>query len=149
MQRKNRQIFHIVTLVILVTFLFVEQSYAQQSSVRRQLNSIEDYYESRGYSLVFSTGSNERLRNGRERSHYVRLRRRVSYTIIGVCDLDCDDLDLFAYDENGNLVDEDIETDDIPILSITPRWTGEFRIRVDMYSCTVNPCWYGFHIYRN
>ena len=149
MQRKNRQIFHIVTLVILVTFLFVEQSYAQQSSVRWKLDFLTSYYDLIGHSVVFSTGSNERLRNGRERSYFVTLQRGVSYTIIGVCDSDCDDLDLVAYDENSNLVDEDFKTNNIPILSITPRWTGEFRIRVDMYSCTVNPCWYGFHIYRN
>jgi hypothetical protein len=43
---------------------------------------------------------------------------------------DGDDVDLYVYDENGNLIDSDTLRDDMPICSWTPRWTGKFRIVV-------------------
>ncbi|MCC6418850.1 MAG: hypothetical protein IT429_11500 [Gemmataceae bacterium] len=40
------------------------------------------------------------------------------------------DLDLFIYDENGNLVRSDVGLSDYANLSWVPRWTGPFTIRV-------------------
>ena len=40
------------------------------------------------------------------------------------------DLDVFVYDENGNLVASDLSTSDQAAVSWTPRWTGEFRIEI-------------------
>jgi len=40
------------------------------------------------------------------------------------------DFDLHVYDENGNLVDEDMSTAADAYCSITPRWTGPFRLVV-------------------
>lgn len=65
---------------------------------------------------------------------------------MGVCDADCGDLDLALYDENGNLVSEDETTDDVPAVTVEPRWTGPFTLRVDMYQCTEEPCVYGFTV---
>lgn len=40
------------------------------------------------------------------------------------------DLDLFVYDQNGNLIcKDDDETDDM-VCSWTPRWTGQFRVEI-------------------
>jgi hypothetical protein len=40
------------------------------------------------------------------------------------------DLDLYVYDENGNLVASDLSTSDTAAVSWTPAWTGDFRIEV-------------------
>ncbi len=40
------------------------------------------------------------------------------------------DLDLFVYDENGHLICQDINYDDTVICGWTPRWTGNFTVRV-------------------
>jgi hypothetical protein len=40
------------------------------------------------------------------------------------------DLDLYVYDENGNLVASDLSTSDTAAVSWTPSWTGDFRIEV-------------------
>ena len=40
------------------------------------------------------------------------------------------DLDLYVYDENGNLITSDTDLTDHCIVSFTPRWTGTFTIRV-------------------
>ena len=40
------------------------------------------------------------------------------------------DLDLFIYDENGNLIAQDIDNTDSCIAAWTPKWSGSFIIRV-------------------
>lgn len=40
------------------------------------------------------------------------------------------DLDLYIYDENGNLIDSDTDYTDDCVCSFTPRWTGTFYIKI-------------------
>ena len=40
------------------------------------------------------------------------------------------DLDLYVYDNNGNLIDSDTDYSDDCICAWTPRWTGQFTIRI-------------------
>jgi hypothetical protein len=40
------------------------------------------------------------------------------------------DLDLYIYDENGNLITKDDDNTDFCVAAWTPRWTGNFRIRI-------------------
>lgn len=48
-------------------------------------------------------------------------------TVIGDGDTD---LDLYVYDENGNLIDKDVDYSDDCVVTFTPRWTGVFVIKV-------------------
>mgnify|MGYP001802628317 CR=1 FL=1 len=70
-----------------------------------------------------------------------------SYTILGVCDEDCGDMDLKLYDENGNLIDSDTIYDDTPVVNVTPNWSGRFQVKVTMPSCTNSPCYYGVGVW--
>lgn len=40
------------------------------------------------------------------------------------------DLDLYIYDENGNFITSDTDNTDDCVCSWTPRWTGNFRIKI-------------------
>lgn len=40
------------------------------------------------------------------------------------------DLDLYVYDENGNLIAKDEDSTDVCVVRIVPRWTGLFSIKV-------------------
>ncbi|MEO0481218.1 MAG: hypothetical protein AAF196_17250 [Planctomycetota bacterium] len=40
------------------------------------------------------------------------------------------DLDLYIFDENGNLITSDTDLTDYCVCSWTPRWTGTFRIEI-------------------
>ncbi|MFN4241833.1 MAG: PPC domain-containing protein [Tepidisphaerales bacterium] len=51
-------------------------------------------------------------------------------TVITVIGGNHTDLDLFVYDENSNLVGSDDDGTSVCIVSITPRWTGRFTIKV-------------------
>jgi hypothetical protein len=70
-----------------------------------------------------------------------------SYTILGVCDNDCSDLDITLYDPAGNQVAEDVLTDDKPVASITARRSGRYRATVSMASCSTEPCFYAVAAY--
>ena len=40
------------------------------------------------------------------------------------------DLDLYVYDENGNLIARDTDYTDDCVVSVRPRWTGVFHVKI-------------------
>lgn len=40
------------------------------------------------------------------------------------------DLDLYVYDNNGNFIASDTDYSDDCVVSFTPRWTGNFRVKI-------------------
>jgi hypothetical protein len=60
------------------------------------------------------------------------------YRIIGVGGPGVQDLDLRMRDMSGNVVDQDVATDNFPVLGLNrqlcPTWTGTFQIEIIMYS---------------
>ena len=70
------------------------------------------------------------------------------YAILGACDDDCGDLDLFLIDRNGNELDSDTEVDSFPMLSVTPSSSGTFTVRVEMFECSTEPCFFSVGVYR-
>lgn len=77
------------------------------------------------------------------------LYRGISYKIVGVCDSDCSDIDMYVYDDNGNLIDSDESSDDIPFIEVTPRWTATFEVEINMYQCSSSYCYYGVGIFSD
>lgn len=60
------------------------------------------------------------------------------YRIIGVGGAGVRDLDLRLLDQNGNVIDQDVATDNFPVLGLQRNlclnWQGSFRVEVIMYS---------------
>lgn len=56
--------------------------------------------------------------------------RGGEYALVTVSGDGDTDLDLYVYDENGNLIDSDTDRTDQCVCSFTPRWTGNFTIKV-------------------
>lgn len=79
----------------------------------------------------------------------INLKKGVSYAILGVCDEDCNDIDIELYDDNGNLIASDTEADDRPLVRVSPRWNARFRIKVLMPGCSNAPCRYGIGAFGN
>jgi hypothetical protein len=88
------------------------------------------------------------LAAGASRAITLTLQGGVNYLLVGACDEDCDDLDLFLYDGARNLLAEDTDATDVPMLSYSPRATTEVALRVRMYSCNVEPCSFGVVAFR-
>lgn len=122
------------------------QQYTQQ--VRQQLDGARRTLDDEGYSQThdYEIGN---LNDDAEESFTLTLEGDRPYAIVGACDADCSDMDFWLYDENDNLIDSDTSTDDVPVVRVTPSWSGEFRVRVKMYACSANPCYYGIGVFGN
>lgn len=81
-------------------------------------------------------------------SSLVRLIGGASYTIVGVCDDDCSQLQLTLSTESGNDVAVDRRSESLPVLRLTPATSTRYRLRVELTACLVNPCWYGIAVVR-
>jgi len=70
-----------------------------------------------------------------------------AYVAAGVCDDDCTDLDLFAYDESGTLLNSDEEIDSEPVVGVTVITPGEYFFEASMYECETDKCLYAVRVY--
>jgi hypothetical protein len=62
--------------------------------------------------------------------------------LVGVCDLDCSDLDLTVRDPRGRVVARDLSVTDRPAVDFTVERPGLYEITVRMYSCDREPCFF-------
>src|SRR5688572_7912464 len=70
------------------------------------------------------------------------------YGITGACDEDCSDLDIVVEDANGNVLASDEADDDFPVVFFIPRSSGNYTVNVKMYSCSEQPCYFGFGVFN-
>ncbi len=107
-QRKIGAILLAGTVILTPTFPLAGQRFQQQ--IVNQLLRISQEMSSRNYSPSHEPSIDRLGDNGYEHLN-INLRKGRSYALVGVCDEDCGDLDFHLYDENGKLVDKDVETD--------------------------------------
>jgi hypothetical protein len=69
------------------------------------------------------------------------------YRLVGVCDRDCSDLDLYVKAPDGTVVAQDQQNDPIPIVALTQAYAAQGFVEVVMYNCSVSPCFYSVMLY--
>ena len=117
-----------------------------QQTVRNQVGQHGDFLSERGYTMSGDVYDGKLNADDIE-DLTITLRPGTSYAFMGVCDEDCRDIDLRLYDPDGDEVAADVRTDDWPIVTVTPRFKGTYRVRVVMASCSRNPCYYGIGLF--
>lgn len=117
-----------------------------ERQVRDQILSAAKTYEARGFALSRSiiVGS---LDDNREATHSIDIQIGREYLVIGRCDNDCSDLDLWMNDSAGEVA-KDVDTDDVPQVQAFSRRSGQITIRVGMITCSANPCRYGLGVFE-
>lgn len=101
----------------------------------------------RSHDASAPTESRSGVLNGEEsESFVVTLVGGVSYTILGVCDDDCSRLQLVLATLANSEIALERHSEGFPVLRFTPTATTQYRIRVVMEGCRMNPCWYGVGI---
>ncbi len=117
-----------------------------QEQVDNQLRAVEASLSERGFRRMgdVRTGS---VDSGERESIALALEGHQDYVIVGVCDNDCSDLDLYLYDGRGTQVDVDVEMDDAPVVEVTPSGSGSYQVDVVMATCSVSPCFYGVEVF--
>ena len=117
-----------------------------QRTVRNQVSQHDNFLSERGYTLSGDVYDGN-LNDDYYQDLTITLRPGTSYAFMGVCDEDCHDIDLRLYDPDGNEVASDLRTDDWPIVMITPSFKGTYQVRVEMASCSKDPCYYGIGVF--
>ena len=77
----------------------------------------------------------------------ITLRAGRQYFISGVCDTDCEDLDMriHAPGDDGPLA-QDVEDDDVPMLLFTAKRSGTHLLTLKMQDCNTEFCYFGFRV---
>lgn len=77
------------------------------------------------------------------------LQKKTTYTIVAVGDESrVQDVDLAVYDENGNSVGKDRDSSNVAVVSITPKWTGEFTFETTGYQMSHRDAFYALIVIR-
>lgn len=131
----KKNVFMNIAAVSALTLSSV-MAYADTSDYMAQArrNANEAGYYSTGFAQYDSLSEDER------RTYTMRTTPGVRYAVIGVCDIDCTDLDI-AISKDGTVLETDYETDDNPIVQFTAH-ASSYQVRVDMEDCSNNPCYY-------
>jgi len=116
-----------------------------ERQVREMLSSAGRTYEERGYEMTHEIHMGA-LDQGESADVELQLDITREYQILGACDNDCSDLDLTLY-AGSDQIDQDIEMDDFPIVSVTVGRSGTFRLAVSMATCSAEPCRYGIGVF--
>ncbi len=64
----------------------------------------------------------------------------VEYKLAGVCDDNCENLDMALFDPSGTEVASDSLPDPYPLLTVVPTVSGEYRVAARMVTCKLEPC---------
>lgn len=114
--------------------------------VRTQLDSAVVLMRGQGFTLQGTLRAGA-LANGAEESLRLDVQGGHAYMIMGVCDVDCDDLDLLLTDAAGNEVDSDYLVDDVPMVAAEVARNATYQLTVSMASCSIEPCGYGVAVF--
>jgi hypothetical protein len=141
------------TFIALATIVMLAVHYPSaqgqfERQVRAQLDKVGQNLAKQGFELTTQIYTGE-LDNERNEEVTVRLRAGVRYAIVGVCDEDCDDLDIVLYNAGGREVASDVQDDDVPVVEITPDRQATFSARAVMASCKKDPCSYGLGLFAS
>jgi hypothetical protein len=128
----SKKIF-VITMSFLVILVIAGESYAGKTEVQRKLDVVVTALASKGYDCRDSYRG-KWLGQGDYFVYETTLLAGNSYALIGAGDSGVRDLDIVLYDENAGLIDRDKKADALPIVEVTPRWTGTFYVKVEMHS---------------
>ena len=141
----GRLVLCLIVAVLLVPARATAQNQWQRT-VRSQVSEHGNFLSNRGYTMSGDVYDGN-LKNDYHEDLTIKLQPGTSYAFMGVCDQDCQDIDLRLYDPAGDEVTSDVRTDDWPIVSISPSYSGTYTLRVVMASCSKDPCFYGVGVY--
>lgn len=132
-------------LLLIPTSIASGQSYANQVWTRLQTHysvlSDRGDYKLRNYIVGV-------LNEGASDTWSFTFYGSSEYAITGACDNDCDDVDISLINQAGTVVKKDTQTDQNPLVFFDPPSNGVYKVKITMYSCDENPCYFGFGIFR-
>jgi hypothetical protein len=116
----------------------VELSLEQEQVICKLKDTVEQQ-EKAGNKLVFWPLIGK-VKERVEVPFTAKLSSDVSYTILGVCDDNCNDLNLTLKNKQGDKIGNDEKQDGIPVISFTPTENSDYRITARPDKCSTEKC---------
>lgn len=117
-----------------------------QAIILSQLQQAQAAAAQQGFQMVGTPFSGS-LAQGQSWNVPAQLFQGYDYRVLGVCDRDCADLDLVLFDSQGRQVALDTTNTSQPIVAVQPAYNDNFTVQVQMFNCTVAPCYYAIALY--
>jgi hypothetical protein len=143
---KNRMLGALCGFALLVAAPSALAENQYETAVRANLSAqhqIEGFSQDRGVSDWVGA-----LRTGQPQYWEVQLARGATYQIVGVCDGDCQDVDMEVFDSKGTSVGSDTLSDDYPRVQVVPATSGTFSVKIWLHTCTAEPCYAAARVLR-
>ena len=132
----KKLIWFLAIFMILVN-MWQSPAFATEADAKNRANETAASLRREGFTIRTTYWHGTLLKND---STYITttLYRGSSYgLVVGGC-RDAYDIDVLLYDENWNLISKDTSTDPWAVVTVTPRWTGKYYIKVRMYNSKYN-----------
>lgn len=131
-------------LAAAATFCLAAPVMAQDDTIGFLLGKTDEIFASKDFK---PTGWTERgsLAKGGTKTAKLTLTGSGPFAAVGMCDTDCDNVDLVISDASGKTIDSDVETDDAPIVLLEN--PGTYMVRIDMKACKTDSCAVGMRAY--
>jgi hypothetical protein len=136
-------------LLVIAAVMAVSAAAAQsvwEREVQTQIDEASYQFRQAGFHKLGQTWIDE-LEEDDDTYITVELDSDYEYIAIGVCDGDCGDIDLILYDDDDVRIANDVGTDDIPVLSGSPDYNGEYYLEAVMVDCDADTCAFGVALY--
>ena len=143
MKSKARILF-VVAAVLVVTTVAAQSVWERE--VNAQIDEASYQFRQEGFHKLGETWIGE-LEEGDDDYVTVELDSDYEYIAIAVCDSDCGDIDLVLYNDDDVRIANDIGTDDIPVLTGTPDYDGEYYLEAVIADCDADTCAFGVALY--
>lgn len=116
---------------------------AREAEVENQLRNLVGVARERGWRLVGEhRGYISEQWNSNDEPRF-SLPSTGDYTMVGVCDLNCDDMDLVVLTSDRYRIGEDLAPDDAPVVEFRGERGTSVLGRVTIPGCAVERCAYG------
>ncbi|MEB3341748.1 hypothetical protein [Okeania sp.] len=119
---------------------------SEQEQVICKLKETVEAQKKAGKKLVFLPLIGNVIEN-REFAFTPKLSSNISYTILGVCDDNCTDLNLTLKNEKGEKITGDEKENGIPVISFTPTEDNKYKITAQPDKCTTGKCAFGMVLF--
>ncbi|MEQ1818842.1 MAG: hypothetical protein ABL871_09545 [Terricaulis sp.] len=112
----------------------------------QQLDNQEPNNSERGFAHAVGPLAGS-LASSRAAQLPLTLRAGQEIRIVGVCDEDCNDLDIRVLNPRGEIIAQDVRGNDHPVVDLRAEMFGQHTIEVGMIDCDAPRCRYAVNVY--
>ena len=117
-----------------------------ERQVLQQLRAASDELRSDGWRKSHDYFT-DKIYRGRTESYKITLDAKERYMIVAFCDTDCDDVDMRLYDNRGKEIDDDVQTDDFPVVGVQTGSSARYEVEVWAPGCYARRCTIGIGVF--